>query len=78
MCIHGHYVCNECHIAGIDTIISLCLTETSKKPVKRIEKMMSLPFYHLQVHTPDLGIICNHSAQNNQCIGKRCPFTKHQ
>lgn len=23
-------------------------------------------------------IICGHSAQNNQCIGKRCPFAKHQ
>jgi hypothetical protein len=22
------------------------------------------------------GIICGHSSQNNQCIGKRCPFSK--
>lgn len=22
------------------------------------------------------GIICSHSGQNNQCIGKRCPFNK--
>ena len=21
-------------------------------------------------------IVCSHSAQNNQCIGKRCPFSK--
>ena len=28
-CIHGHYVCNECHTAGMDTVIGLCLAETS-------------------------------------------------
>lgn len=50
-CIHGHYVCNECHTAGIDTIIGLCLTETSKNPVEIIEKMMSLPFCHM--HGPE-------------------------
>lgn len=50
-CIHGHYICNECHTAGIDTIIVLCLTETSKNPVEIIEKMMSLPFCHM--HGPE-------------------------
>lgn len=50
-CIHGHYVCNECHTDGIDTIIGLCLTETSKNPVEIIEKMMSLPFCHM--HGPE-------------------------
>ena len=50
-CIHGHYVCNECHTTGIDTIIGLCLTETSKNPVEIIEKMMSLPFCHM--HGPE-------------------------
>ena len=24
-CVKGHYVCNECHTQGIDTIIGLCL-----------------------------------------------------
>lgn len=24
-CINGHYVCNECHTRGIDTVISFCL-----------------------------------------------------
>lgn len=50
-CVHGHYICNECHTAGIDTIIGLCLTETSKNPVEIIEKMMSLPFCHM--HGPE-------------------------
>lgn len=26
-CINGHYVCNDCHTSGIDTIISLCIDE---------------------------------------------------
>ena len=40
-CVNGHYVCNECHTAGIDVIISLCLEEKSKNPVEIIEKMMA-------------------------------------
>ena len=29
-CENGHYVCNDCHTAGLDMIIGLCLNETSK------------------------------------------------
>lgn len=50
-CIHGHYVCNECHTAGMDTVTGLCLAETSKNPVEIIEKMMELPFCHM--HGPE-------------------------
>ena len=50
-CIHGHYVCNECHTAGLDTIINLCLKETSKAPWEIMEKMMALPFCHM--HGPE-------------------------
>ena len=50
-CIHGHYVCNECHTAGMDMIIGLCLEETSKDPVEILEKMMSMPFCHM--HGPE-------------------------
>ena len=50
-CIHGHYVCNDCHTAGMDTILGLCLNETSKNPVEIIEKMMALPFCHM--HGPE-------------------------
>ena len=50
-CINGHYVCNECHTEGMDAIISLCLNERSKNPVKIIEKMMSMPFCHM--HGPE-------------------------
>ena len=50
-CVNGHYVCNECHMAGLDTIIGLCMKETSKNPVEIIDKMMALPFCHM--HGPE-------------------------
>ncbi len=31
---------------------------------------------HLGVNMELDEIMCTHSAQNNQCIGKRCPFYK--
>ena len=50
-CVHGHYVCNECHTAGMDAIVGLCLNEISKNPVEIIEKMMAMPFCHM--HGPE-------------------------
>lgn len=50
-CVNGHYVCNECHTVGLDTIVGLCLNEASKNPVEIIEKMMALPFCHM--HGPE-------------------------
>ena len=50
-CVRGHYVCNECHTAGMDAILGLCLSETSKDPVEIIEKMMAMPFCHM--HGPE-------------------------
>ena len=134
-CINGHYVCNECHMQGIDCLVGLCLSETSKDPAVILNKMMEQPFCHM--HGPEhhimvgmalltayknsggelelknalnaigeiggprcckrdsylsilkavdfvkenLGISmerpkirCSFRSQNNQCIGKRCPF----
>ena len=31
-CVEGHYVCNDCHTKGIDTIIDICLNTYSKDP----------------------------------------------
>lgn len=50
-CVNGHYVCDSCHASGMDTIVSLCLNETSSDPVEIVEKMMSLPFCHM--HGPE-------------------------
>ena len=50
-CVNGHYVCNECHMAGLDSIISLCMKSASKNPVEIIQNMMALPFCHM--HGPE-------------------------
>jgi hypothetical protein len=54
-CVNGHYVCNECHMAGLDTIIGVCLKSASKNPVEIIESMMNLPFCHM--HGPEHHIM---------------------
>ncbi|MDD5944699.1 MAG: DUF5714 domain-containing protein [Clostridia bacterium] len=50
-CVNGHYVCNECHMQGMDSIFALCMEENSKSPINILEKMMSLPFCHM--HGPE-------------------------
>ncbi len=50
-CRQGHYVCNECHSKGIDRIVLLCLSETTKNPIEIMKKMMALPFCHM--HGPE-------------------------
>lgn len=44
-------VCNECHTKGMDSIIGICLAETSVNPVYIIEKLMSQSFCHM--HGPE-------------------------
>ena len=50
-CIKGHYVCNDCHTKGVDTIIGICLGESSKNPIEIIQKLMAQPFCHM--HGPE-------------------------
>ena len=50
-CMDGHYVCNDCHMAGLDQIIGLCLQESSRNPLEILERMMELPFCHM--HGPE-------------------------
>lgn len=54
-CVNGHYVCNECHTQGIDSIFGVCLAETSKNPIEIIKKMMSMEFCHM--HGPEHHIM---------------------
>ncbi len=54
-CAGGHYVCNECHTKGIDSVFGVCLTETSKNPIDILNKMMKLPFCHM--HGPEHHIM---------------------
>ena len=54
-CVNGHYICNECHTQGIDSIFGVCLSSTSKNPVEILNAMMSLPFCHM--HGPEHHIM---------------------
>ena len=50
-CENGHYVCNECHTKGMDSILSYCLSEKSKDPIHILKSMMKMPFCHM--HGPE-------------------------
>jgi len=50
-CTAGHYVCSQCHTQGMDSIIGLCMAETSRDPIAIVEKMMDMPFCHM--HGPE-------------------------
>lgn len=54
-CTGGHYVCNECHTKGVDSIFGVCLSEKSKDPAAILNRMMSLPFCHM--HGPEHHIM---------------------
>ncbi len=54
-CEKGHFVCDECHMSGMDEIFSICLNEKSVNPISILEKMMNLPSCHM--HGPEHHIM---------------------
>lgn len=54
-CRKGHYICNECHTKGVDSMIDICLKERSKNPIEIIKKLMNQPFCHM--HGPEHHIM---------------------
>jgi len=54
-CVKGHYVCDECHTSGMDSVIGVCLEETSRNPIVILEKLMNLPFCHM--HGPEHHVL---------------------
>ncbi len=54
-CVKGHFVCNACHISGVDRIIGICRKETPKNPVEIVTGLMSEPFCHM--HGPEHHIM---------------------
>ena len=50
-CKNGHFVCDECHTSGMDSIVTICLESKSANPIEILEKMMSMPFCHM--HGPE-------------------------
>ena len=59
-CVNGHYVCNECHMEGLDTIIGLCKESTSKDPVEQLKYVseddrIQLAFLDTKLSCPHCG-----------------------
>ena len=54
-CMKGHYVCNECHARGVDSLLPLCLSHTSSNPVALLETLMDAPFCHM--HGPEHHVL---------------------
>ena len=50
-CANGHFVCDRCHMDGLDSILALCLASESRDPAAIIRRMMALPFCHM--HGPE-------------------------
>ncbi len=54
-CEAGHYVCNDCHTQGIDTVLSLCLAHKGTDPGVLLLQLMAQPFCHM--HGPEHHIL---------------------
>lgn len=54
-CVHGHYVCDACHSAGMDSLVGVCLDSTSRDPVVILHRLMALPFCHM--HGPEHHVL---------------------
>ena len=54
-CVNGHYVCDECHASGVNSILAYCLAGGSKAPSVILEGMMDLPFCHM--HGPEHHVL---------------------
>ena len=54
-CVDGHYVCSQCHMAGIDSFLGMCLNESSTAPIEILHKLMQLPACHM--HGPEHHIL---------------------
>ncbi len=54
-CPNGHYVCDNCHSKGMDSVIGICLGESSRNPVEILEKLMSQEFCHM--HGPEHHVL---------------------
>ena len=50
-CTAGHYVCNACHMRGMDAMMGACLRHTSRNPMTILRTLMALPFCHM--HGPE-------------------------
>lgn len=82
-CQNGHYVCNDCHTKGLDTILSLCIDETSRNPIEIVRKMMDASFCHM--HGPEHHVMVGaalltayHNAGGKVELWKALPEMYHR
>lgn len=54
-CIKGHYVCNQCHMQGLDKAVKICLKSKSKDPIVILNKLMDQGFCHM--HGPEHHVL---------------------
>ena len=54
-CVNGHFVCDDCHTAGIDQMIGTCLSVTSKNPIEIFQYFIHQPICHM--HGPEHHIL---------------------
>ena len=54
-CVNGHFVCDSCHTDGIDAIFGICLSESSRDPIRIMNRLMAQPFCHM--HGPEHHIM---------------------
>lgn len=50
-CVNGHFVCDDCHNKGVDSIVTICLKTKSRNPIEIVRMLMEQPFCHL--HGPE-------------------------
>ena len=68
-CINGHYVCNDCHTQGTDSIFGLCLSEAAADPISILRRMMDMPFCHM--HGPEHHVMVGAALLTAKGTGKR-------
>ena len=47
-CTKGHYVCDECHMSGMDSVVAICMNDTSRNPNGFPQSRTHIP----QTHPP--------------------------
>lgn len=54
-CVNNHFVCNDCHMSGVASIMNICLSSKSGNPFDILNTLMSQPFCHM--HGPEHHIL---------------------
>lgn len=65
-CKNGHFVCDECHgEKALESIISVCMTESSKNPLTIARRLMNRPDVYM--HGPEHHVLIGASLLTAYC-----------